>query len=51
MNKKRAICFLCKAKKFTIFLNYTFSGTPTKGRHWICKNKEKCFLRGANYQK
>lgn len=49
--KKRAICFLCKAKKYLKYLDYTCRKNDVRSKVWVCKNREKCFLRGANYKK
>ena len=50
-NKKRRICILCKAKKYTKYLNYIPKENDEFSKKWICKNSEKCKLRGANYKK
>lgn len=50
-NKKRHICFLCKGKKYTKYLEYNILFLHDDKEYWFCKNQQKCQSRGANYKK
>lgn len=50
-NKKRHICYWCKAKKYQKYMRICARNGLISKITWECLNGEKCKIRGANYKK